>query len=119
MTDDQTLTQRLDNAKDGDILSEVKENNPYHVIYDTSEVLSAKAKWYVVHTYSGHENKAATTLKQKIESQNLKDKILDIIKNAPIRMGLEYDKKSEEAVKCNEPYKERPLSELSKKFRWW
>ena len=26
-----------------------------------------EAKWYVVHTYSGHENKVATTLKQRVE----------------------------------------------------
>ncbi len=37
------------------------------------------AKWYVVHTYSGHENKVATTLKQRVVSMNAKDKIFDII----------------------------------------
>ncbi|TSC65401.1 MAG: transcriptional antiterminator NusG [Microgenomates group bacterium Gr01-1014_80] len=36
-------------------------------------------KWYVVHTYSGHENKVATGLKQRIESEHLGDKILDIL----------------------------------------
>jgi len=36
MSDDQTLETRLEDAKDGDILSEVKENNPYHVIYEKS-----------------------------------------------------------------------------------
>ena len=37
------------------------------------------AQWYVVHTYSGHESKVAATLKQRIESENLKDKILEIL----------------------------------------
>src|SRR3989338_7358236 len=37
------------------------------------------AHWYVVHTYSGHEAKVATTLKQRIASQKLEDKILDIL----------------------------------------
>ena len=37
------------------------------------------AKWYVVHTYSGHENKIAVTLKQRIESENLEKKILDVL----------------------------------------
>ncbi|EKE13312.1 MAG: hypothetical protein ACD_13C00039G0003 [uncultured bacterium] len=37
------------------------------------------AHWYVVHTYSGHEAKVATTLKQRIASQKLGDKILDIL----------------------------------------
>ncbi len=37
------------------------------------------AKWYVVHTYSGHENKVAVTLKQRIESEHLEGKILDVL----------------------------------------
>src|SRR3989338_10080351 len=35
--------------------------------------------WYVVHTYSGHEAKVAATLKQRIQSQKLEGKILDIL----------------------------------------
>src|SRR3989344_2973661 len=37
------------------------------------------ANWYVVHTYSGHEAKVAATLKQRIQSQKLEGKILDIL----------------------------------------
>ncbi|MBI2600982.1 transcription termination/antitermination factor NusG [Candidatus Daviesbacteria bacterium] len=37
------------------------------------------ARWYVVHTYSGHENKVATTLKQRVESEHLENKILDVL----------------------------------------
>lgn len=37
------------------------------------------AKWYVVHTYSGHENRVAQTLKQRVESERLEEKILDIL----------------------------------------
>lgn len=37
------------------------------------------ARWYVVHTYSGHENKVAHTLKQRIESEHLGEKILDVL----------------------------------------
>ncbi len=37
------------------------------------------AKWYVVHTYSGHENKVAQQLKQRVESEHLGDKILDVL----------------------------------------
>lgn len=39
----------------------------------------SKPRWYVVHTYSGHEAKVAGTLKQRIDSQKLQDKILDIL----------------------------------------
>lgn len=38
-----------------------------------------QALWYVVHTYSGHENKASQALKQRIASMRLEDKILEIV----------------------------------------
>src|SRR3989344_4360872 len=38
-----------------------------------------EAAWYVVHTYSGHENKVAATLRQKIEAGHLQDQILDVM----------------------------------------
>lgn len=38
-----------------------------------------QSKWYVVHTYSGHENKVATALKQRIESMGLDKKILEVL----------------------------------------
>lgn len=42
-------------------------------------VAPTNAKWYVVHTYSGHENKVATNLRQRIETMKLEAKIFDII----------------------------------------
>lgn len=38
-----------------------------------------KARWYVVHTYSGHENKVAETLKQRTETLSLTEKILKVL----------------------------------------
>lgn len=43
------------------------------VIYDNPD-----ARWYVVHTYAGHENKVDTTLRQRIELHKLQYKIVDI-----------------------------------------
>ena len=40
---------------------------------------SSAGRWYVVHTYSGHENKVAANLKQRIETQKLTHKIFDIV----------------------------------------
>ncbi|AAM25448.1 MAG: Transcription termination/antitermination protein nusG [Caldanaerobacter subterraneus] len=37
------------------------------------------AKWYVVHTYSGYENKVKANLEKIIENRNLQDKILQIV----------------------------------------
>lgn len=37
-----------------------------------------EAKWYVIHTYSGYENKVATDLEKMVENRKLQDLILDI-----------------------------------------
>ena len=38
----------------------------------------SEAKWYVVHTYSGYENKVATDLATMVESRGMQDLIQDI-----------------------------------------
>jgi transcriptional antiterminator NusG len=58
-------------------IQEVKVSTPNLVI--VSEEENKKARWYVVHTYSGHENKVAETLKQRAETLNLTDKINTIL----------------------------------------
>jgi len=40
--------------------------------------MSDKAKWYVVHTYSGYENKVKVNLEKTIENRNLYDWIDDV-----------------------------------------
>jgi len=55
------------------------------------------AKWYVVHTYSGHENRVATTLKQRVESEHLEDKILEIL--VPTQEKIEIRGGKKETVK--------------------
>ena len=34
------------------------------------------AKWYVVHTYSGHENKVKVNIEKMVENRGMQDKIL-------------------------------------------
>lgn len=41
--------------------------------------ISNPGKWYIVHTYSGHENKVSKTLRQRAETMGFADKIFDII----------------------------------------
>jgi len=40
--------------------------------------MAEEAKWYVVHTYSGYENKVMTTLEQTIESRHLEERIHEL-----------------------------------------
>jgi len=35
--------------------------------------------WYVIHTYSGYENKVKTNLEKRVESMNMEDKIFRIL----------------------------------------
>ena len=48
-----------------------------HIIITQTD--SPKAQWYVIHTYSGHELKVATSLRQRVETMNLSDKIFEIL----------------------------------------
>lgn len=38
-----------------------------------------EAAWYVIHCYSGYENKVRQNLEQRIETMGMKDKIFDIV----------------------------------------
>jgi transcription termination/antitermination protein NusG len=40
---------------------------------------TGERSWYVIHTYSGYEEQVADSLKQRIESMNMADKIFDVI----------------------------------------
>ncbi len=43
------------------------------------EAMSGERAWYVVHCYSGYENKVRHNLEQRIETMGMKDKIFDVI----------------------------------------
>ena len=40
--------------------------------------MSDEAKWYVVHTYSGYENKVASNLEKTVENHNLQELIQEV-----------------------------------------
>lgn len=40
---------------------------------------TGERSWYVIHTYSGYEEQVADSLKQRIESMNMQDKIFDVV----------------------------------------
>ena len=45
----------------------------------TSAPPTAEKKWYIVHTYSGHENKAKLTLKERVANANLNEYFGEIL----------------------------------------
>ena len=38
-----------------------------------------EAKWYVVHTYSGYENKVKNDIDMTVENRGLEDQILEVL----------------------------------------
>ena len=66
--------------------TEVKPEAKKEILLDPDNVIIISdieapidAHWYVVHTYSGHEKKVSSALKQRVESMGLKDKIFEVI----------------------------------------
>ena len=56
-----------------------------------------KPRWYIVHTYSGHENKVAKTLMQRVDSMGFKDRILEVL--VPTRETIKVRSGKKENVK--------------------
>lgn len=68
-----------------------------HIIINKSA--DKKANWFVVHTYSGHENKVAHTLQQRVETMNLTDKVLEILIPTQNKIRISKGKKHTVAEK--------------------
>ena len=44
-----------------------------------AEAVESEAKWYVVHTYSGYENKVKADIEKTIENRKLQDQIFEVL----------------------------------------
>lgn len=55
---------------------------------------NGEAKWYVVHTYSGYENKVMTDLEKMVENRGMQDLIKDI--KIPTEIVTEIDAEGKE-----------------------
>lgn len=62
--------------------------------------MEADMKWYVIHTYSGYENKVLQTLEQKVKSMGLENVINRIL----IPMEDEIDVKDGKSGPLNGKY---------------
>ena len=40
--------------------------------------MASDARWFVVHTYSGYENKVATNIETVVENRKMSDQILEV-----------------------------------------
>ncbi|MEX2007382.1 MAG: transcription termination/antitermination protein NusG [Candidatus Levyibacteriota bacterium] len=54
-------------------------------------------KWYIVHTYAGHEGKVAKSLKQRVEAMGFEDRVFDVM--IPMRDTIKVSQGKKETVK--------------------
>src|SRR5579859_739183 len=57
---------------------------------------SADAKWYIIHTYAGHENKVARSLKQRVDAMGFDNRVFDMI--VPTRNTIKVSQGKKETV---------------------
>ncbi len=55
--------------------------------------MSESAKWYVIHTYSGYENKVAQTIMKVVDNRNLRDLIEKVF--VPTEKVMEMNEKNQ------------------------
>ena len=59
-----------------------------------SETTDPKAKWYVVHTSSGHEVRVMDTLRQRVETMNLGGRVFEMLVPTQDRVIIRSGKKA-------------------------
>ncbi len=59
------------------IEQEIQTNQPIDL--GNTAAKDPRRKWYVIHTYSGYEDQVAESLRQRIESTGMSDKIFNVI----------------------------------------
>jgi len=65
---------------------------PGHIVI--SETANPKARWYVVHTASGHEARVSETLRQRVETMNLQGNIFELLVATQDRVIIRGGKKA-------------------------
>src|SRR3989344_5565771 len=64
---------------------------------DKKQTNKSQARWYIIHTYAGHENKVSKSLKQRVESMGFEDRVFDIL--VPTRNTIKVSQGKKETVK--------------------
>ena len=67
------MTEKENNIPEAEMEVTVEKQEKSEVKDD-----SQKKRWYVVHTYSGHENKVKVNLEKRIEYMNMGEKIFRV-----------------------------------------
>jgi transcriptional antiterminator NusG len=57
-----------------------------------------KARWYVLHTYSGYENKVKMNLEKTVENRGLQEKVVEVIVPMENQVQFDDDKKKSKVI---------------------
>ena len=69
-----------------------KNKIPGHIIITQTD--NPKAKWFVVHTASGHEARVSETLRQRVETMNLQNNVFELLIPTQDRVIIRGGKKA-------------------------
>src|SRR3989338_8975422 len=67
-----------------------------HKTEEQDQPASDLGKWYIIHTYAGHENKVAKNLQQRVQSLGFDKRVFDII--VPTRSTIKVSQGKKENV---------------------
>ncbi len=70
-----------------------EENEEKNLIQEEYSIPKENLKWYVIHTYSGYENKVKANIEKIIENRNMYDVISEVV--VPTDEGFELTKSGE------------------------
>lgn len=69
-----------------------KKKIPGHIVINKTD--NENARWYVVHTASGHEARVSENLRQRVETMGLKDQIFELLVPTQDRVIIRGGKKA-------------------------
>lgn len=65
-----------------------------HIVINDNPEKSSFARWYVIHTYSGHEARVAETLRQRVATLGQTDKVFELMIPTQDKIQIRHGKKS-------------------------
>jgi transcriptional antiterminator NusG len=66
-------------TESAELLAQAAEESPQRPVISDEEMFMTGRSWYVVHTYSGYEDKARANLEQRIRSMDAEDLIFHVV----------------------------------------
>jgi len=75
----ETAEREVPTEEAAEVQPEAEEGSQKHPTISDDEMFQAGRAWYVVHTYSGYEDKARTNLEHRIRSMDAEDLIFHVV----------------------------------------